>query len=158
MFTGGAIIGISKGQGEGASRGKILVVTGLFIQLIFFGFFVAIAVHWHRKIQRWPNPVSLDPKTKWKLHMTVLYVASALITVRSIVRITEFGLGTRGYLWVHEWPLYAFDTVLMFLVMVLFNWVNPSQIQSADNGESRQWIQLGHLSNTALVREEDRST
>lgn len=135
------IIGISKGRGEGASKGKVLVLIGLSVQLVFFGLFVIVAAHWHRRVfAQTPGP-HRSFRT-WKRHMNVLYSASALITIRSIVKIIEFGQGTTGYLWVHEWPLYVSDTIPMFLVMVLLSWLHPVQIQVSAKIGSRDWICL----------------
>lgn len=40
--------------------------------------------------------------------------------VRSIFRVVEYIMGHDSYLLANEWPLYIFDAVLMFFVIVLF--------------------------------------
>ena len=47
---------------------------------------------------------------------------------RSIFRVAEYLMGNNGYLLRHEYFLYIFDAVLMFLVMVLFLVYRPSQV------------------------------
>ncbi|KAH8707655.1 RTA1 like protein-domain-containing protein [Phaeosphaeriaceae sp. PMI808] len=64
----------------------------------------------------------------WKRHIYALYVASALIMVRSLFRVVEYVQGNNGYLLRHEVYLYIFDGSLMFIVMCLFNWIHPAQI------------------------------
>lgn len=62
--------------------------------------------------------------------MTALYIGSMLIMVRSVFRAVEYLQGFDGYLLRHEIYLYIFDATLMFLVMVLFNWIHPAEITS----------------------------
>ncbi|KZM20554.1 uncharacterized protein EKO05_0011075 [Ascochyta rabiei] len=64
----------------------------------------------------------------WKRHMYVLYVASALIMIRSVFRVVEYLQGNNGYILRHEVHLYIFDALLMLIVMCLFNWIHPAQV------------------------------
>ncbi|KAF2180156.1 RTA1-domain-containing protein [Zopfia rhizophila CBS 207.26] len=64
----------------------------------------------------------------WKRHIYALYVASALIMIRSVFRVIEYLQGNNGYLLRHEVFLYVFDGLLMFGVMSLFNWIHPAQV------------------------------
>lgn len=66
--------------------------------------------------------------------MMALYTGSFLIMVRSIFRAVEYLQGFDGYLLRHEAYLYVFDAVLMFLVMVLFNWIHPAEIAAILSG------------------------
>lgn len=60
--------------------------------------------------------------------MGCLYVVSALIVARSLVRIVEFTEGFQGYLISHEAFLYIFDAALMFSVMVAVGVIHPGEI------------------------------
>lgn len=60
----------------------------------------------------------------------MLYAVSALIMIRSIFRVAEYIMGNDGYLLTHEWPLYLFDSLLMFAVTVIFYLRHPSALQS----------------------------
>jgi hypothetical protein len=62
--------------------------------------------------------------------MMALYLASGLIVVRSVFRVVEYLQGFDGYLLRHEAYLYIFDALLMFLVMVLFNVIHPSEVNA----------------------------
>ncbi|KAJ8117509.1 hypothetical protein OPT61_g1309 [Boeremia exigua] len=154
--SGGGIMAM--GTLNSMELGEKIIVGGLFVQLIFFALFVCVAGDFHRRlikdipIKKRYTPGALfrrarhsrispsdDPSTAilsreavhdlpWKRHLYVLYAASALILIRSIFRVIEYIQGNAGYLLSHEVFLYVFDATLMFLVMVLFNWVHPSQV------------------------------
>jgi hypothetical protein len=67
----------------------------------------------------------------WKRHLYALYGSSALILVRSLFRVIEYLQGNSGYLLRHEVFLYVFDALLMLGVLVLFNWIHPSEVTEA---------------------------
>jgi hypothetical protein len=75
----------------------------------------------------YPRSVSLDV-LPWKRHIYTLYMTSILVLIRSIFRVVEYIQGEDGYLLSKEIYLYVFDALLMLAVMVLFNWIHPSQI------------------------------
>jgi len=138
--------------------GEKIIIVGLFLQIAFFGFFIVLASLFHIRVSKVhpkssSNTVRRDSKSRflyshrrlhsgpcdrssaadihqlpWQRHMFALYIVSALIMVRSIFRIIEYLQGNNGYLLRHEVFLYIFDALLMFMVMVLFNWVHPSEI------------------------------
>lgn len=66
----------------------------------------------------------------------MLYSVSLLIMIRSIFRVVEYVMGQNGYPLKHEWTLYVFDALLMFLVTVVFYMRFPSQLErrTRDNG------------------------
>lgn len=110
--------------------GQHIVVGGLVVQILFFGFFVAVGAVFNIRINRRPTGRSESPEIPWKRHMWALYGASILILVRSIFRVVEYQQGNDGYLLSHEVFLYIFDAVLMLGVMVLLNFIHPSEIYS----------------------------
>ena len=68
--------------------------------------------------------------------MVALYVTSALILVRSIVRVVEYLDGYDGYLMRHEVFIYVFDALLMFLAVTALHIVHPSQVNALlDRGD-----------------------
>ncbi|KAH7007651.1 RTA1 like protein-domain-containing protein [Ilyonectria destructans] len=117
----------SSGTLEALETGTHIIVGGLFVQLIFFGIFILIAVAFHLKIREAPTTISASG-VPWKRHMLALYAASGLIMVRSVFRLVEYLQGFDGYLLYHEVYLYIFDAALMFLTLVLLNVVHPSEI------------------------------
>ncbi|KAJ4316060.1 hypothetical protein N0V84_008059 [Fusarium piperis] len=114
------------GSLEALNSGAKVIIVGLFVQLICFGVFIIIAVGFDMSIRQ--PPAGRSHVVPWKKHMMVLYIGSMLIMVRSVFRAVEYLQGFDGYLLKHEVYLYIFDAVLMFLVMVLFNWIHPAEI------------------------------
>lgn len=57
----------------------------------------------------------------------ILYSASALILFRCTFRLIEYAMGNAAYLIAHEWTLYSFDAVPMFLVLVLLLVLQPAK-------------------------------
>jgi hypothetical protein len=120
----------SSGTESAMKTGEKLIIAGLFVQLAFFGFFVVIAGLFHARLQRYgPASMLVDLGTlPWKRHLLALYASSALILVRSVFRVIEYLMGNAGYLLRHEVFLYVFDAVLMLAVMIIFNFVHPSEV------------------------------
>ncbi|TEY86385.1 hypothetical protein BOTCAL_0009g00120 [Botryotinia calthae] len=133
-----------------ASLGEKLVLAGLFIQIIAFGFFFLTALIFERRMRREPTPESFVVEANWIHHLYCLYAMSALILIRSIFRVVEYAAGQKGYPLMHEWTLYIFDTVPMWIVTVIFLIWYPSQFQikpgtttsPSGMGEEAQSVQL----------------
>ncbi|KAI9727800.1 MAG: hypothetical protein M1834_007947 [Cirrosporium novae-zelandiae] len=115
-------------SGNNASMGENIIVAGLFIQIIMFGLFMATALVFQIRICRHPTTESYTVEAPWKETMQMLYGVSVLIMVRSIFRVVEYRQGQDGYPLTHEWTLYIFDALLMFIVMVIFYFWYPSRI------------------------------
>ena len=109
-----------------STTGSHIILAGLLIQIIIFGFFVAVALIFHLRMRAIPTVQSLDPKWPWEKFLYILYITSAFIMVRSIVRVVEFVEGFEGVIILHEVYLYVFDAVPMLAVMVTFNIWYPS--------------------------------
>jgi hypothetical protein len=107
--------------------GEGVVIAGLFIQVVMFGFFIVTSCVFERRMNRHPES-TVHAFGTWRQTMHMLYGVSALIVVRSVFRIVEYIMGYGGYLLRNEWPLYVFDAVLMSGVMSLFLWRFPSPL------------------------------
>ncbi|KAF7894519.1 uncharacterized protein EAF01_009970 [Botrytis porri] len=112
-----------------ASLGQKIVLAGLILQIIAFGLFLFTALVFERRMRREPTPESFIVEANWIHHLHCLYVISALILVRSVFRVVEYAAGQKGYPLMHEWTLYTYDTVPMWIVTVLFFIWYPSQFQ-----------------------------
>ncbi|KAK7422461.1 hypothetical protein QQZ08_009513 [Neonectria magnoliae] len=110
------------------NKGEMIIIIGLWIQLIFFGVFIIAIIIFHRRIHREPTSASLKLHLPWQKLLIVLYVSSALIMVRSIFRVIEYIMGDDSVLMVNEVYIYLFDATLMFIVCVGFNVFHPSSI------------------------------
>ncbi|KAK1150027.1 hypothetical protein N8T08_003585 [Aspergillus melleus] len=108
--------------------GKGVVLGGLFVQIIFFGFFLISAIVFQRRIGSRPTPESVDVYIPWRKHLFALHASSVLILIRSIFRVAEYAGDTDGVLMSSEAFIYIFDGLLMFLVMLIFVVVHPSEV------------------------------
>ena len=111
-----------------AENGPNIIIGGLVIQVLFFGFFMISSAVFHMRMHRDPTPYSLSIPLRWSEIIYVLYAASLLILVRSIFRLIEYAQGNDGYLISHEVFLYIFDALLMFATMLVFHVVHPSEL------------------------------
>jgi TRAP-type C4-dicarboxylate transport system permease small subunit len=108
--------------------GKHIIVSGLVIQILFFTFFIVTGTHFNWKLKKYPIPRAHSLDIPWRKHLNVLYMTSCLIMIRSMFRLIEYIQGNNGYLLHHELYLYIFNSLLMFLTMVIFNVVHPQEI------------------------------
>ncbi|PYH80516.1 RTA1 like protein [Aspergillus uvarum CBS 121591] len=108
--------------------GENVIIGGLVVQILFFCFFIIVAVLFQRRIYRHPTVRSESPQIPWRKHFFSLYAMSFLILIRSIVRFIEYVQGQQGYVITHEAFIYVFDAVPMFLVLCILIVVHPSEI------------------------------
>jgi uncharacterized membrane protein YidH (DUF202 family) len=111
-------------------NGKKIVIAGLIIQIIFFGFFITTCVLFHKHIKKSPTEQSLELNSTWRKHLYILYAANLLIMIRSVFQLIKYAMGNNGYLLQHEVFLYVFDGLLMLLVMITLNIIHPSGLIS----------------------------
>ncbi|KAJ6007518.1 hypothetical protein N7540_011494 [Penicillium herquei] len=116
--------------------GANIVVGGLVVQLLFFGFFVYLSasLHWRMKRRSKYNHVEESVrsygtesgnKITWESLMWAIYVASLLILVRSVFRVVEFVEGNDGFIMRREYLLYIFDACLMSLTGIVLIVIYP---------------------------------
>ncbi|KUL83682.1 hypothetical protein ZTR_07499 [Talaromyces verruculosus] len=128
------------------NTGANIVIGGLVIQLIFFGFFVVVSAvfHWRIKvIKRSRNVAAPSERSKaWESLMWALYAACFLILVRSIFRVAEFVEGNDGFIMRREYLLYIFDACLMALTGVVLAVVYPGSFLGSNDGKRESALQL----------------
>lgn len=113
---------------ESKDTGQNVVLGGLIVQIIFFGFFLINAIIFQQRMSRHLTSMSVADCVPWKKHMTALHVSSVLILVRSIVRVVEYVQGPKGVVMGNEVFIYVFDGLVMFLVLVSFVVIHPSEV------------------------------
>jgi len=113
-----------------SENGSHIVLAGLAIQVVIFGFFVAVAMIFQRRLQIFPTRQSQEVSIPWKKHLYILYVTCAFIMFRSIIRIAEFVEGFEGEILTHEVFLFVFDAIPMAAVMAIFAIWYPSSFTS----------------------------
>jgi hypothetical protein len=107
-----------------------IVILGLVVQIVIFGLFCAVSVVFHRRMNHEPTAESIGTIIPWESTLYMLYIVSLLIMIRSIFRIIEYAQGYTGYALSHEWTLYVFDTLLMWLVTVIYTWRYPDRLHT----------------------------
>ncbi|KAJ5773781.1 hypothetical protein N7457_008677 [Penicillium paradoxum] len=110
------------------STGENIIIGGLFVQILFFGFFIISAMVFQSRISSSPSGRSIELSSVWRRHLTALYISGALILVRSIFRAVEYIQGYDGYLMKQEVFIYVFDGLLMLIAMVILQYIHPSEI------------------------------
>ncbi|OKL57055.1 hypothetical protein UA08_07398 [Talaromyces atroroseus] len=137
FVTSDIISFIVQGSGAGmmamngmASTAKGIVIGGLMIQLIMFGFFIVTSIVFEKRIRQAPTA----DQASWQKHLYPLYAVSVLIMVRSIFRVIEYATGQNGYLLSHEWPMYVFDAVLMWAAMLIWGYWHPGALRAEKSG------------------------
>jgi hypothetical protein len=130
-LLGGGMLAKAKDE-SGFKLGQNIITIGLGIQVLFFGFFIIVAGIFHYRIRLCPTTRSIGLDVPWERQLIILYIASVFIMVRSVFRIIEYVMGYDGFLLDHEYFLYIFDGVLMFLTMIVFNIWHPSKIISKE--------------------------
>lgn len=123
-----------------ASTGAHIVLAGLLLQIIIFGFFDLVAIMFHHRLAHKPTSRSIRAQPHWKRSVWLLYFTSACILVRNIVRVAEFIEGFDGYIILHEAFLYSLDAAPMLLVMIALAVGSPSvlSVQSMRKDQSEK--------------------
>ncbi|KAL6232829.1 hypothetical protein BDW75DRAFT_246897 [Aspergillus navahoensis] len=144
-----------------ADTGEKIIVGGLFVQIIFFAFFVLTAAVFEVRMARQRVPVSTELQRLWRRHMMALCFTSVLILIRSVVRVVEYLLGYDSYMMKQEVFIYVFDALLMFIVGSTLNWIHPSEINCAlGRGEKYSWrvVAIRKFVTPAMEMEEGRTS
>ncbi len=120
-----------------AKIGEDIVVAGLFIQLALLVMFFVVAGIFQVRLKKRPTRESYTTDAPWRRILYMVYIVSVLIFLRSIFRVVEYIPGHDGYSLEHEWTLYTFDGVPMFIVAVIF-WVwHPASVAPAVEDSER---------------------
>lgn len=117
--------------------GENIIIGGLFIQIIFFGFFMVVALVFHRRISNRPTRAALMIVSPWKQLIYALYLSSGLIMVRSVYRVAEYVTGSDGVLMSKEFYLYCLDALPMLLVAFSYNYFHPGSVINKNSQDKR---------------------
>ncbi|EEA27147.1 hypothetical protein TMatcc_004580 [Talaromyces marneffei ATCC 18224] len=135
--------GLMVSNSSNPATGEHIILGGLFVQIIFFGFFMITTLIFQIRISKNPTSTTIGLSDLWHKHLFALYVTSTLIMIRSVVRVVEYLEGYDGYLLSHEIFLYVLDALLMFAVMVFFHFYHPSEI-NCQIGRGERFFQKGY--------------
>lgn len=124
-----------------ANIGQTIIIVGLVFHVCIFGIFITVTAMFHLRLQAYESQTSKARDASFANAgglIRMLYVCSGLIMFRSIFRVVEFAMGMDAYLLSTEWPLYVFDALPMFVVMVVFWKWFPSDVQTPVGGNVGQ--------------------
>ncbi|EXJ80511.1 hypothetical protein A1O1_08656 [Capronia coronata CBS 617.96] len=124
QVAGGSMIASGNTHAK-INTGRDVVLVGLALQLATFGFFVVTALRLMFMLKTKLLNVALPRDRNWPLFLFMVNVANVLILIRTTLRLIEYALGDTNYLLDHEWFFYVFDSVLMFLVVLVFIVFHP---------------------------------
>ncbi|KAI0897118.1 RTA1-domain-containing protein [Annulohypoxylon nitens] len=124
---GGGILASAKTESS-QDLGNKIILLGLAIQVIFFGFFIVVTVVFHVRIAKGPTTKSISTLAPWQGLLWVLYITSILILVRSLFRMVEYAQGNDGALLQKEAYSYILDALLMAIVTACFAFFHPSKV------------------------------
>jgi hypothetical protein len=122
--------GAMTAQAAHADLGKKVVLVGLFCQLLFFGFFLTIAIIFDRRMAKSSLRYSIPKYGKhgWRALLILLLVAAFIIIGRCVYRICDFSGGPKGVLMMHEVWMYVGDTAPMFVVQTMFLFIHAGDV------------------------------
>ena len=92
----GAGLLVSASTASGFKRGENVILGGLVLQILLFGFFVVVAAVWHVRLRN--QPTAEAATIKWEGLMAKLYAASGCIMLRNVFRVVEYGMGSVRFL------------------------------------------------------------
>jgi len=145
-------------------NGMKIVVVGACIQVIALLLFILSTIIFHKREKKhYGGSNIIDPKmdhgmkkTKlflvkngegadWHILLTVMYVTSGLILLRSVFRAIEFLPSLADKLMGAEWALYCLDSLPMWFVMVVFAFAYPPAVLN----EARRKQKEAEMDNSA---------
>jgi len=124
---GGSIMSATDKNIDNFKLGENVILGGLAVQILFFGFFVIIEATYFIRLHKNLNlndynsrVINHDLKkypskfNNWEGILLSLFMCSIFILIRSIYRVVEFTQGNNGYVARHEWFIYIFDSLMMY--------------------------------------------
>jgi hypothetical protein len=120
-----------------AIAGEKIVIAGLSLQVATFVVFIIVATDFHIRMNKKTREAPTETDD-WRKMLWILYSVSLLILIRCTFRLIEYAMGNAAYLIAHEWTLYVFDAVPMFLVLVLMLVLQPTQYVPEVDGKTGQ--------------------
>lgn len=78
---------------DAVKRGENIILGGLILQILIFGFFIVVAGIWQRRLEAYQSSAAAATEIQWKKYIRLLYAASACITIRNTCRVIEYAMG-----------------------------------------------------------------
>ncbi|KAH7123072.1 RTA1 like protein-domain-containing protein [Dactylonectria macrodidyma] len=109
------------------SKGENIIIGGLVVQILFFSLFMVVTCLFHFKVNKKPTLRMSTMDSSWRRLLSVLYITSILILIRSIFRLIEYAMGHDSELQSKEVYIYVLDALPMLVASVLCNVFHPSR-------------------------------
>lgn len=131
-MTGASIMGTMKLKL--ARAGEKIVIAGLSLQVATFVAFLVASIDFHLRMNKKARGVPISASSNsWEKMLWILYSVSSLVLIRCTFRLIEYSMGNASYLIAHEWTLYVFDAIPMFLVLSLLLILQPTKYVPKEN-------------------------
>lgn len=114
------------------NKANYIIVSGLAIQILFFGFFIVVTTVFHGWMRGRPSHRSQAIRAPWQGLLCALYISSAIVLIRSVYRVAEYAQGSNGELQKKEFWLYIFDSLPMIVVTIVFIFFHPGLVVSRE--------------------------
>ncbi|KAK2749183.1 hypothetical protein FQN57_006798 [Myotisia sp. PD_48] len=130
--AGGSGIASSNNWQPGPTKdlGENVLIAGLALQLATFSAFMALIIRFH---QRARLAAKHEISSGLKKVLIGLYISGFFIEVRCIYRLIEFIMGTDGYPFRHEWPLYVLEACPMLFALCALGYFHPGKWLPVDS-------------------------
>jgi hypothetical protein len=125
--AGAGLLSAAKTQTD-VNRANYIIVGGLAIQILFFGFCIAVTAVFHWRMRQLPTRRSQAMQAPWQGLLCALYISSTMILIRSAYRVAEYAQGTDGELQRKELWLYIFDSLPIIVVTIVFLVFHPGRV------------------------------
>lgn len=112
-----------------ASQGKTTIVSGLVLQIVAFGLFIAWSAVFHGRLRSLQVDTLGQPISNWERYIYGIYAISCLFVVRNVTRLIEYSQGPSSPMLSSEAYLYLLDGSIMVVVVVLFLILHPGQLK-----------------------------
>ena len=124
QVVGGSVVASANTLNQ-QNKGKNIILGGLGLQVLTFGFFVIATLRFWRVLRTKLKQAALPTERNWRLMLSVVNAASLTILIRSVYRLIEFSIGVHNYLSDHEVFFYCLDAFLILVVVIGFICVHP---------------------------------
>ena len=128
---GGGSLAVAKTTSK-VKLGEVIILAGLILQIVIFGLFLMVAGLFHYRLRK-DNLTRGCNSLPWQRFLLGLYLVSALIALRNVIRVIEYGMGSYSYLLTHEWTTFLFDGAPMGLVQITSLFWYSSTVGSSRN-------------------------
>ncbi|KAL2127526.1 hypothetical protein VTI74DRAFT_10583 [Chaetomium olivicolor] len=147
--SGSGVASSTEWVGSTADVGVNILIAGLVLQAVAFGFFMCMFSRFHYLATK-RGLADVEAPAGWQRVVVAVYVSSILILIRCLYRVAEFAEGVEGYAFRHEWLFWVFESAPMLIAIGIFCAIHPSAYLGRDGARSRIREKAGEEAATEL--------